>query len=97
MVLAVFQRTIADEDGDTIGGATVEVRREDNGALTPLFSDRNGTGGASNPFIADADGFAQFYLAQGSYRIKATSGAFSRIWRHEPLIALPDDGNFDAS
>lgn len=97
MVLGVFQRTIVDNSGDTIGSASVEVRREDNGALAVLFSDRAGTVGADNPFTAGPDGFAQFYLAQGSYRVVATSGGFSRTWRHEPVLGLPDDGNFDAS
>ena len=97
MVLGVFQRTIVDDTGDTLGGASVEVRSEATGALAVLFSDRAGTSGADNPFTAGPDGFAQFYLAQGSYRVVATSGGFSRTWRHEPVLALPDDGNFDAS
>lgn len=96
MNLGVFQRTIVDNSGDTIATALVEVRREDTGALVPLWADREGTIGVSNPAHADPDGFIQFYAEQGSYRIKATSGGFSRIWRHQPLIALGLDGTVGA-
>lgn len=88
MTLGVFQRTIVDNSGDTIGAATVEVRRESDGALVPLFSDRDGTGGVANPATAGPDGFLQFYAARGRYRIKATSGGYARTWRDVPLVDL---------
>lgn len=88
MTLGVFQRTIVDNSGDTIGGATVEVRRESDGALVPLFADRDGTGGVANPATAGPDGFLQFYAARGRYRIKATSGSYARTWRDVPLVDL---------
>lgn len=88
MTLGVFQRTIVDNSGDTIGGATVEVRRESDGALVPLFADRDGTSGVANPATAGPDGFLQFYAARGRYRIKATSGGYARTWRDVPLVDL---------
>lgn len=83
MVLARFQRTIQDLLGSAVDGASVEVLHETPGApLANLFSDRDGTVSIGNPVTADSEGFASFYVADGVYRITATSGALSRTWRY---------------
>jgi hypothetical protein len=80
MSLAVWQRTIVDDAGNALPGAMVEVRHETTGNLAVLKSNRAGTIGKSNSFAADANGFAQFFVAGGVYRIVATSGAYSAQW-----------------
>ena len=44
--------------------------------------DRDGLVSLSNPFNADADGFAGFHVAGGAYQIRASSTGFERIWRY---------------
>jgi len=82
MALARYQFTVTDEAGNVIPAASVEVRRESNGTIVPLFSDRAGVVSIGNPFSADSDGYAAFHVVGGPYRITATSGAFSREWRY---------------
>ena len=83
MALAVFQRTITDGSGNTLSGASVEVRKETVGTpLATLYSDRDGNTSESNPVTADSDGFVRFYVEAGAYKIAATSGSLSITWRH---------------
>lgn len=83
MSLTVWQHNIVQANGDVVPLASVEVRRESDSALATLYDNPNGTGTPlSNPVIADANGFVQFYTAAGSYRIVATSGAFTATWRY---------------
>jgi hypothetical protein len=86
MTLSVWQRTIVNTNGDVIGGASVEVRRESDDVLITLFSTPSVSGPTlSNPVSADSAGFVRFYAAEGAYRITATSGAFSAVWRNVQL------------
>ena len=86
MTLSVWQRTIVNTNGDVIGSASVEVRRESDDVLITLFSTPSVSGPTlSNPISADSAGFVRFYAAQGAYRITATSGAFSAVWRDVQL------------
>lgn len=81
MVMAVWQRTIVDDEGNAVPNATITVRSQTSGLpLASLKTDRDGLTNKGNPFTADADGFAQFFVTGGSYRITATSGAFSQQW-----------------
>lgn len=82
MALARYQFTVTDEAGNVIPAASIEVRRESNGTIVPLFSDRAGVVSIGNPFSADSDGFAAFHCVGGAYQVVATSGAFSRTWRY---------------
>jgi hypothetical protein len=82
MTLPIFQRTIVNDAGDVIPGASVEVRRESDNALVQLFSDRNGTVLLSNPTTADANGFVQFFASPNIYKIAATSSGGSVVWRY---------------
>jgi hypothetical protein len=81
--LARWQATIVDEAGDVQAAASVEVRLETGGApLVSIFSDREGLTPLGNPMTADSEGFAAFHVPGGAYRITATKGAFSRVWRY---------------
>jgi hypothetical protein len=83
MVLARWQSTIVDEAGNIQDGASVTVQREIAGApLATLFSDRDGAVPLGNPITADSEGFAAFHAVGGAYRITATKGGFSRVWRY---------------
>lgn len=83
MVLARWQRTITDDEGNVLPAAQITVRREATGTpLATLYSNRGGTTPIANPFAADSEGFAAFHVAGGAYQITATSGAFSRTWRY---------------
>lgn len=98
MAFTSWQKTIVDEAGDILPGATVEVRLESTGNLATIYSDDTGTAKA-NPFTADSEGFAIFYAAAGFYKITATSGAFSKIHRFVPIGSLQgfDAGTTDST
>lgn len=80
MALARFQRTIVDASGNIVASPTVTVRDQATNALVSIFSDRAGTSGLSNPFTGTAQGLAAFHVEGGSYKITATSGAFTAEW-----------------
>jgi hypothetical protein len=82
MALARCPLVIQDELGNLVNGASVEVRRESDNGLQPIFSDRAGLSSLGNPFTAADGADAGFHAAGGVYKITATSGAFSRIWRY---------------
>lgn len=92
MVMARWTGVVQDAGGNAIAGASIEVRREGDNALVPLFSDRDGEDGLSNPFTADA-ATVFFHVAGGSYRIKATKGPFEQEWRY---VAIGTAGEVDA-
>ena len=86
MALPIWQRTITTESGDVIPGAEVEVVNEATGLAADIFSNRAGTTPRTNPFFTGADGFAQFYVAPGEYRITATGPTGSITWRWNALV-----------
>lgn len=92
MALPVFQRTIVNSAGDVIPSAQITVIDETTGVAPSggLFSDRAGTIplGAGGVFSTGADGFAQFYVAKGTYRVTALDlgTALSQTWRYVVLI-----------
>jgi hypothetical protein len=70
--------------------ASVEVRREDSGALAAIFSDRAGLTPLGNPLTAGSDGMYAFYAAgiEQGYRITATavgSPTETGILRNQPV------------
>lgn len=89
MANAIWQATIVDQSGNVLPGAEVEVVDESTGLSAPLFTTRTGTT-KSNPFFADANGFAQFYAAPGLYRITATSSGTgtTMTWRNVRLVEV---------
>lgn len=78
--LARFQRTIVNATGDFVASPTVTVRDQATNALVSIYSDRDGASALSNPFTGTAQGLAAFHVAGGTYRITATSGAFTAEW-----------------
>ena len=67
--------------------ASIEVRREDTGALASIFSDRAGGSGLANPFTADTDGRFEFYAAglDKGYQVKATKGTETTTLNNQPV------------
>jgi len=93
MVLAVHQFSVVDDNGNVVPNASIEVRQEITGSpIATLFSDRAGVVSLGNPFNADGEGFAQFFVAGGAYRVTATSGALTRVWRY---VAVGTAAEFD--
>lgn len=76
---------VQDESGDIVDGASIEVRNEVGLALASLFSNRTGTTPLGNPFTATDGSDAGFYVNGGAYKITATLGLFSKIWRYVPI------------
>lgn len=75
-MLARYQFTVTDPQGNVVPNANVVVRREIPGApLAALKSDRDGAEAMTNPFQADANGFAYFHVVGGFYSIKSYLGA----------------------
>lgn len=81
MAFARCNLVIQDEDGNIVDGASLEIVHELTGALPQLYSDRNGTT-IGNPFTAADGADAGFHVVGGVYKITATLGAFSRVWRY---------------
>lgn len=92
MALARWQATIVDDAGNTQASASVEVRDESDNSLVSIFSDRDGVTPLSNPMSADSEGFAAFHTFGGAYKITATKGAFSRVWRY---VGIGTAGEYD--
>lgn len=100
MALAIYNGVAVKLSGENLiraPSATIEVRREDTGALASIFSDQAGTIAITNPSaFADANGNFSFYaegLEQG-YRVIVTDGAFSLTRRHQ---AVGTAAEFDAT
>lgn len=85
MVLARFQQTLTDQAGNIIANATITVRRESDGGLATIYSDRAGATPKSNPFtITSGDnGLVAFYAAGNAYKVTAVSGAFTAELRYK--------------
>lgn len=91
MALPIFQRTVTDDAGNIVVGATVTVKYESTGLTASIFSDRAGTAALTNPFPTDENGLALFYAAPGEYRIEVSSGAFALTWRYYVITGTTDD------
>ncbi|CAN1721189.1 protein of unknown function [Hyphomicrobium sp. 1Nfss2.1] len=84
MPYARWQATITDDRGNIVDAPQIRVQREQAGfPLARLYSDRDGTTPLANPFaLASGESLAAFHVAGGAYKITATKGAFSRVWRY---------------
>lgn len=82
MAYAVWHGVITDLAGNVVPLAQIEVRSERTGKLVRVYKDREGLAPSSNPFPADGQGQATFYVAGGAYRIIARAGPFERVWRY---------------
>ena len=82
---SVWQNFITDTSGEIVAGATITVYRESDAGLATIYADPAGSA-KSNPFTADASGFAEFFADGGdTYRIEAASGGFTANYRYVPL------------
>lgn len=70
MANSVWQATIQNAAGDIVPGAEITVIDEGTGLNAVIYSSKGGAA-LTNPFNADAGGFAQFYSGPGEYRITA--------------------------
>lgn len=80
MAYAAYNYTITDEYGNVVTGCSIEVRRESDNVLVPLYSDRAGAVSISNPFT-DSTGTGRFHVEGSAYNITATKDAFVRTFR----------------
>src|SRR5690625_1673677 len=88
--LAVWQRTIVDEEGYVIPGAEIEVRREEDDSLATLYADRAGETPLANPLAADMSGFVRFFAQGDAYTITAVGAGSTRTWRFDPTGRLQE-------
>src|SRR5690625_90592 len=88
--LAVWQRTIVDEEGNVVPGAEVEVRREEDDSLATLYADRAGETPLANPLAADMSGFVRFFAQGDAYTITAVGAGSTRTWRFDPTGRLQE-------
>jgi hypothetical protein len=86
MAAPYFQRTVVNSQGDVQAGASVEVRNEANNELAAIYTDRALTSAKANPFTTDENGLADFFVARGEYKITATAGGGSIIWRYVQML-----------
>jgi hypothetical protein len=96
LTMFAWQSTITDAEGNVVPGAGMEVRSANTNSLVPLFSNRAGTAGLTNPFQADPDGFARFYVPAGVYRIRAFSAGLERVWA-DVLVGVPLEAVIEAT
>lgn len=91
MTLVAWSKTIQDEAGNAVPGAEIEVRRESDGGLATLFSDKEGNTALANPFTtgAGAGGLAQFWSTPDAYTVEATANGDSMTW--SVVLSPPND------
>src|SRR5262252_2405365 len=80
--LAHYQTFATDNAGNVLPSPTVTVHNESGGTLAPLFSDRAGSSGMTNPFTGGSDGLIDFYVAGGAYKIDIVQGGTTRTLRY---------------
>lgn len=97
MALPIFQRTVVDDAGNVIAGASVTAKVSSTGLDASIYEDREGTTPKANPFVTDANGLAEFYSAQNEYNITAESGALSIEWKNVSLVNTESIKEFAAS
>jgi len=81
-----------------LSNASVEVRKESDGLLASIFSDRAGVSPLANPFTTDAQGRFEFYAAgiADGYRVKVTKGSESHTLNNQAVGTLQERDVADA-
>lgn len=85
--LSAWQRTITDSAGKGLSFAEVEVFHAGGSNKPALYADRDGTASLTNPFTADAEGFARFYVEGGIYDV-AVNGTLA--WLFVPIGTMAE-------
>lgn len=83
MPYARFEKAAQDAAGNLLTDIWCEVRREDvaGNPLQPLFADRLGAVGLSNPFMTP-NGVPAFHAAGGAYRVRYYKAGFDETYRY---------------
>lgn len=89
---ARWTRTITDEAGNIVNGR-IEVRKESDGLIATIYSDRAGASLKSNPFTMSNNdkGLAFFHAAGGTYQVKELNSG--QTWN---FVAVGTGAEFDA-
>jgi hypothetical protein len=91
MTLARYDRTVTDNQGNVVAGATVTVRVESIGQpLAQLYSDRDGLSAIGNPISTDANGDFGFYVEVGTYQIEVVNGGDTKTLRYVDIGVIAD-------
>lgn len=79
--------TISGSQPSVAASASIEVRREDTGALASIYDDVDGNTPLANPFLADSNGRFDFYASGRAlgYKITVTKDATSYTLRHQAV------------
>lgn len=72
-----YQNNVTSRTGDAVSGVQVTVSLA-AGGLATIFSDNAGTPKA-NPITTDANGYFEFYAADGRYNITASGGGYMDV------------------
>lgn len=85
MEYSAWHSVIQDGNGAVVPMAKITIRNTSTGALAKLYSARDGSAPKANPFNADENGQVFFFVASGSYTIKAEFGSQERTWPFVPV------------
>jgi hypothetical protein len=90
-----YSNNITNRNGQAIVGASVTVSRVDGGAVT-LYSD-NGVTVRANPLTTDANGYFEFYAADGRYNLTINGSGIRQYTVTDILLEDPADGPTDGT
>lgn len=85
MDYSAWHSVVQDANGAVVPLAKITVRNTETGALAKLYSARDGSAPKANPFTADENGQVFFFVAGGSYTVKAEFGSQERTWPFVPV------------
>ncbi len=80
-----YRNNYQDELGNAIVGGEITIYNSDHVTLATLYSDNAGTA-TTNPVITDTTGTFEFYVADGWYRLVATSTEVSTVYIEDMQI-----------
>jgi hypothetical protein len=98
MARAGYHLQVTDAAGNIVPSAAVEVRRLTSGLpLVQLYDSREGGAALGNPFTAEADGSAVFYVSPGgAFRITARKVIEGDLWEKViPYAAIATGAEYD--